>query len=360
MELRSAVVNVLWGGSSAPSWERYRRALRAPAAAQERVLLSCLRRNGDTVVGRQHGFDSIRCIADYQARVPPVSYDEIATRRGRSGPPAAHITFDDGYAECHALAGPILLKRGIPCTFFVTTDLIDNRTMFHRNKASLCIEAALALSDLEVAVFLRDLGRHLGRPLADREAFRRWILALGSHEEACIDEVCSRLAIDVHAYLRERQPYLTTDAIRRLATDGFTIGAHARRHVPLGSLGEAAVEQEIISSCETIRKLTGRDHVPFAFPHSADGVDRSFLRRLVATHPILGLLFDTHRLRRDGSVILNRITADAPPASPQSTNLPQLLQTAYRDEATETLRRLISPGSRRQTSERNPSHTGQG
>ncbi len=51
-----------------------------------------------------------------------VSYDEIAAPRGRSGRPAAHVTFDDGYAECHTLAGPILLKWGIPCTFFVTTD----------------------------------------------------------------------------------------------------------------------------------------------------------------------------------------------------------------------------------------------
>jgi hypothetical protein len=77
MELRSAVANVLWGASSAPSWERYRRALRAPAVAQERVLQSCLRRNSDTVTGREHGFDSIRSVAEYQARVPPVSYDDI-------------------------------------------------------------------------------------------------------------------------------------------------------------------------------------------------------------------------------------------------------------------------------------------
>ena len=57
MDMRSAAVNVLWGAASVPSWTRYRRALRAPAAAQEQVLLSCLRRNSDTVVGREHGFD---------------------------------------------------------------------------------------------------------------------------------------------------------------------------------------------------------------------------------------------------------------------------------------------------------------
>ncbi len=89
MDLRSTVVNVLWGGSSALSWERYRRALRAPAVAQERVLLSCLRRNSDTVIGREHRFESIRSVADYQARVPPVSYDDLAplVHRAASGEP---------------------------------------------------------------------------------------------------------------------------------------------------------------------------------------------------------------------------------------------------------------------------------
>jgi len=283
-----------------------------------------------------------------------VSYDEIAAPRGRSGRPAAHVTFDDGYAECHTLAGPILLKWGIPCTFFVTTDLIDNRTMFHRNKASLCIEAALGLSDQEVSTVLCDLGQRLGRPLANREAFRRWILSLASNAEACIDELCFRLKIDVQAYLRKRQPYLSADKIRRLAAEGFTIGAHARRHVPLGSLSEVAVEQEIVVSCRTIRDLTGRDQVPFAFPHSADGVDRAFLRHLMATHPILGLMFDTHRLRRDDGIVLNRITADAPPSAPRSTNLPRLLKSAYREEATESLRRVIMAGVRRHAPERNP------
>ena len=89
MDLRSTVVNVLWGGSSALSWARYRRALRAPAVAQERMLLSCLRRNSDTVIGRERRFESIRSVAEYQARVPPVSYDDLAplVHRAASGEP---------------------------------------------------------------------------------------------------------------------------------------------------------------------------------------------------------------------------------------------------------------------------------
>ncbi|OLD63216.1 MAG: hypothetical protein AUI47_09950 [Acidobacteria bacterium 13_1_40CM_2_68_5] len=257
-------------------------------------------------------------------------------------------------------APPILLKRGVPCTFFVTTDWIDNRTMFHRNKASLCVEAALGLSGRATAAFLRDLERLLRRPLPDPDAFRRWILGLAPHEEHRIDDVCSILGIDVASYLRERRPYLSADQIRRLAADGFTMGAHAKRHVPLGSLSGSALEEEIVGSCQAIRALTGQDRVPFAFPHSADGVDRAFLRQVVATHSIVGRLFDTHQLRRDDGSILNRIIVDAPPTVAQSTNLPQLLRSAYRAEATDSLRRLSTRGPWGSSRGINPDHPEQG
>jgi hypothetical protein len=91
MNLRSAAVNVVWAAASAPAWSRYRSALRAPAAAQQRVLMSCLRRNADTVFGREHAFDSIRSVADYQSRVPPVSYDDIAPLVHRAARGEAHV-----------------------------------------------------------------------------------------------------------------------------------------------------------------------------------------------------------------------------------------------------------------------------
>ncbi len=91
MDTRSAAVNALWGAASVPSWVRYRRALRAPAAEQERVLLSCLRRNSDTSFGREHGFDTVRSVADYQARVPPTSYDGMAPLVHRAARGEAHV-----------------------------------------------------------------------------------------------------------------------------------------------------------------------------------------------------------------------------------------------------------------------------
>ena len=50
-----------------------------------------------------------------------VSLDEtqrrIATRVNRR--PSVSITFDDGYAAYYEHALPLLIRRGIPCTYFV-------------------------------------------------------------------------------------------------------------------------------------------------------------------------------------------------------------------------------------------------
>lgn len=48
-----------------------------PAAAQQRLLRGWLWRAADTAFGREHGFASIRDVAEYQARVPLRRYEEL-------------------------------------------------------------------------------------------------------------------------------------------------------------------------------------------------------------------------------------------------------------------------------------------
>ena len=116
MDVRSAAVNALWAASSTPSWERYRRALAAPAAAQKRVLLACLRRNRDTVVGRKYGFDSIRSVVDYQARVPPVSYDDIAPLVLRAARGEARVLTRSGIERLVPTSGSTAPAKLVPFT----------------------------------------------------------------------------------------------------------------------------------------------------------------------------------------------------------------------------------------------------
>lgn len=56
---------------------RFDEAMWQPLLAQQEKLLEIVRRNKDTIYGREHGFNSIRSIKDFQTRVPQNSYETL-------------------------------------------------------------------------------------------------------------------------------------------------------------------------------------------------------------------------------------------------------------------------------------------
>lgn len=256
----------------------------------------------------------------------PEVREELANPR-TAGRPGVVLTFDDGYAECFSVVRPLLRKHGVPCIFFVTTGFLDNCRLYFRNKASLCIEAVQFMGGEFLP--LRELSALAERPIATAEDAVRWLRARDIDEHR-LDRACALFGIDEEAFLRRRQPYLTTAQVQQLAAEGFTIGAHTRTHPQLARLGRRAAEEEIIGSCEDVSRLTGAAKVPFAFPFTGKNVDRAMLAGMRDAHPVADLLFDTQRLRRDRSFILHRIPVDQPPeGGGNRTTLPDDLRSAY-------------------------------
>lgn len=274
----------------------------------------------------------------------PVSYQQLHqyVTGGEALPKRAiHLSFDDGYAECFTLVRPLLLKHSIPCTFFVTTDLIDNRHMFYRNKVSLCIEHVNNLTLLEetVSFTFKELNQQLDLSIRTPQDFVAWIKPLVQADEDLIDQVCSILGVDIASYLEEHSPYLTRQQIHQMHADGFTIGSHTRSHPKLVQLSPIEMEAEIVASSQIVADITGAEIVPFSFPNSGTGVDRRLLADIRSRHPLLGLFFDTKGIRLDEDFILNRIWAERPAFAKvgKQSNLPALLHNAYAEQAWENI-----------------------
>lgn len=273
-----------------------------------------------------------------------VSYQQLHQHVTQGDPlpkRAVHLSFDDGYAECFTLVRPLLLKYGIPCTFFLTTDLIDNRRMFYRNKVSLCIEHVnnLTLAEETVATAFKALNQRLDLSIRTPDDFVTWIKPLVQGDEDLIDQVCSVLALDIPGYLAKQSPYLTRQQIKQMHADGFTIGSHTRSHPKLVQLSPIEMEAEIVASSQIVSEITGAEIVPFSFPNSGTGVERRLLADIRSRHPLLGLFFDTKGIRLDEDFILNRIWAERPAFSGagKQSNLPALLHNAYADQAWENI-----------------------
>ncbi len=236
-----------------------------------------------------------------------VTYQQLHAHRMHGQPlpkNAIHISFDDGFSECFNVVRPLLQRLQIPCTFFVTTDWVDNKSMFYRNKISLCIEA------LHKAPRNRFLLKNLNSNVSELGLVILWLKELRLSDEMLIHEICNLLNVDWENFLQENRPYLSGKQIRKMVSEGFTIGAHTKTHRKLVDVSSQEKETEIIDSCTFIKNLTDQPIVPFSFPHSGFGIERNFLADLRDRNPFIGLLFDTKGLRKDENFVINRIWAE--------------------------------------------------
>jgi peptidoglycan/xylan/chitin deacetylase (PgdA/CDA1 family) len=271
-------------------------------------------------------------LAYLQRHFTIMHYPDLARRRAAGDGTRRNevvVTFDDGFAECAGVAAPILRRRGIGAVFFVITDLIDNATMFRESEASLCIGAIRQMKVAQVQAIARSLDLdHLPAPEAAMPGGARtrldlagleqgtdpllwpllqWLLTISPADTGKLHALASTLGIDTAAYLQHAQPYLSTQQIRQLHEDGFTIGAHSRSHRWLQSLSREEAEQEIVESCRIVRDITGQDSVPFAFPYFGGGLDRAWLADIRARHEGVGLFFDTDGVREDAPFVVQRV-----------------------------------------------------
>lgn len=270
-----------------------------------------------------------------------VSYGELERARSDSGSgkPCAVITFDDGLVECHDVIRPALLEYGLPAIFFVTTEFLDNRRLFYRQKVALCIEACSRLSPAEATAVRGDVARFFGATLNSTAQLVARLQSATWKEEPAIDATCKRLGIDTEAYLRTVRPYLTRAQVQALATDGFTIGAHGTSHQKLGAMTEPESRAEIIAACDTVSKLVAAPSVPFAFPFNGRGVSREMMRTLRESHPQIGLFFDSTELAAEPGFVVNRLVVDDPAgAGDGGSNLSRRIRRAY---AREIVRPLV-------------------
>ena len=288
--------------------------------------------------------DFERDLVYLKAHFNVVSHDEIVAHRarGRSLPKrAASVSFDDGFRECFTIARPLLKKYGVPATFFVCNDFIDNKKLMYRNRVALCLSKIGEASANEAARLVAALSEASGAMLESVPAARAWLLSLGYADTALIDRACQSLGISVADFLRDRQPYMTRDQIEQLHEEGFTIGGHTSDHPELHRLGDwELIRQQVIGSCELIREITGRAQVPFAFPFNGLRLSRTKLESMRSELGSIDLMYDTNNLMRDRAFILNRICCDIPDgATATRSNLPRLISRAHLLEPLRIVRR---------------------
>lgn len=175
---------------------------------------------------------------------------------------ACHITVDDGHRSFYDVILPVLKRRRVPATLFVSPSVCAARTSFWFQDLEECDERAVraaaavrlqvtpnALESFSTSSILKAM------PLGDVEAILRECRTAGHSS---------------------RRPNVTVEELRAIANAGMVeIGAHTLSHPILRNERDERSEEEIVRSVGDLSSLLGQDVRYFAYPNGLPDIDFS-------------------------------------------------------------------------------------
>ena len=215
----------------------------------------------------------------------PVSLHEISKQKGN--PNIFHLSFDDGLKECAEIVAPLLLKKGIPATFFANTAFFSKQQLIHKYKRSLLVTEMQQTQNKLAA-----------RSLKEKNTAENQLLHLSFQQQNVLDELAEILEIDFAKFLTKQQPYLSLAQLKDLQNMGFSIGAHSENHTEFWKISEEEQFSQVKKSVEWVAKNVQPELNVFSFPFTDDGVSEQLIQRLFNEN-ICDLTFGTAGLKYD-------------------------------------------------------------
>ncbi len=188
---------------------------------------------------------------------------------------AACITFDDGYADNHDVALPILQRHHLPCAFFIATGYLDGGRMFNDSVVELVRRCELPA--LPVAGLGLTLPGEAPLPLGGQgervAAIGALIGALKYRPPLERLALCQALEGRAGVAALPDNLMMRRDQVRALHRAGMQIGAHTVTHPILARLDAGQARAEIENGKRDLEGIVGQAITLFAYPNGRPGTD---------------------------------------------------------------------------------------
>ena len=190
---------------------------------------------------------------------------EAVERLAQGGlpPRAASVTFDDGYADNHDVALPILRRLGIPATFFIASGYLEGRCMWN----DTVIEAVRQAQGAKLDLAHLGLGAH---PIGSIEARRAAMHALLKDIKYRPSDQRAGIAQGVAVTARAGSAanvMMSHSQVRALHSAGMEIGGHTVTHPILARLSPTEAEREMADGKAQLEAIIGGWVRLFAYPN---------------------------------------------------------------------------------------------
>lgn len=186
----------------------------------------------------------------------------------------ALLTFDDGFRDFYETVVPILERKGIYACNFINPAFIDNQDLMFRCKASLIVDTVEKKKTLNPEIYPL-----LSLEELERETVKQQVLQIQYNEREVLDQLAEKLELDFEVYLKENQPYLSTEQLKILMQKGFGISSHSWDH-PL--YHKLSLNDQLETTNRTLSYLKENNFLyeSFAFPFTDFGVSNDFFEEL--------------------------------------------------------------------------------
>jgi peptidoglycan/xylan/chitin deacetylase (PgdA/CDA1 family) len=174
---------------------------------------------------------------------PPVSMDDIIA--GNVPRRAWAVTFDDAFAGSYWYGAPFLEDLGVPATFYITTNFVNNNSQSWADQ----LEVNFETSDLSIEAFQGLKAFIKGSKYVEPYDWDEWIDQIGSNTDIQLDEKMS------------------WKMVKELSENPlFTIGGHGISHRIIEYLPSDVMKHEILGSIDRIKSGTGIAVKHFSYP----------------------------------------------------------------------------------------------
>ena len=176
------------------------------------------------------------------------------------------VTFDDGFKDNIDLAIPILNHYGIPATFYLTVQVIDNRQVpfFIRIRHAIWTTGKKAYYE-PIDGEIVNLDSRDKRVCALQFASKKCSRLAGSALEDTVREIEKEL--DVEPFEHESNFMMSWDDVVQLHRNGHIIGSHTLTHPNIAHIDPESQEREIFDSKRILESKIKAPVIHFSYPN---------------------------------------------------------------------------------------------
>jgi peptidoglycan/xylan/chitin deacetylase (PgdA/CDA1 family) len=195
----------------------------------------------------------------------PVSLEQVVRfAQGHGDLPrrSVGVTFDDGYADNHDVAVPILNALGVPASFYVTVECVQKRKLPWPARVRYSLMTTSKAEWVDPDSRRWSLADNRARGAAFDQACAYCSRRSGAEQDEFVDSLERQL----ETALLQGPCMMTWDEVRAVRKQGHTIGSHTMTHPNLAHIEESALKRELAESKQILERELRTAVVHFSYP----------------------------------------------------------------------------------------------